>query len=306
MIAMRRLLSLLLASFALVSCDAESPSKASAPVGAEDQVSISPRIVRSSAISDSLFWATTRVRATILNSAGDELAFQEADYGTGGLMLPAIDRDLEVKIRLDGYDGSRILLWSGSTALKRARDHASSGVRASNSGSVTDVQIFSRLVPGGGGDPGLDQDSLASEFLVGNWATLLYLNATDGTPIQVVASLRLNPDGTYALNQGYQRRGDSLVYAGLFELGAWTVADGLLGLVPSREFTCFDGVLGSMCDVPVAGSVAALPELYVESIAPSSPRIYFLEIASGYIKVTDILDATNFQTWIPFTPDSNP
>jgi hypothetical protein len=306
---MRKLLSLpilvatlLLTSVVLVSCDAGSSSRAVVPTGGEDRVAIVPRLVRSSAITDSLFGATTRVRATIVNSAGDEIASQEADYGTGRLNLPAIDRDLEVKIRMDGYDASRILLWSGTSALKRARDHANSGVRASNTGSVTDVQIFSRLVPGGGGDPGLDQDSLAEVLLVGEWLTILYFNANDGTPLQMTALMTLFSDNKYALNQVYTPVGDTTnIFAGDFESGDWGVSGGIFDLEPDRLLVCYDSIQYKECDVPTGGSVNALPDLYVDADSVGSPRNYFLEIASGYIKVTDTKDRTNSQTWIPYS-----
>lgn len=296
---MRKILSLpiLVATLLLAGCESADPtSSSSGPAG--ETVTLAPRVVRTASVSDSLFNATSTVRATVLDRDDNVLASREAAFSLGTLTLPPIQASLDVKVRLEGLNPSRILLWSGTSTLQKAKDHATSGVRASKDGGTTDVQIFKRLVELPGVDSTTDPDSLATARLVGNWYTQISLLDDQGDTVVLSAYLALYGDGIYVLNQLEQYQGFSGAYRGLFEVGAWAVADGLVGLVPTTMKTCLDAVTGVNCQISLAGTPNGLNALYLDAF-PTTARFYSLDLRSDRFVVTDITDSTNVQTWYP-------
>lgn len=293
---MRKILTLLLASMSLVGCQSGDSSSSTA-VQSEDLVSIAPRAVRTSSITDSLYNATSLVRATILDKDDNVLASREAAFAAKSMSLPPVEASLDVKVRLEGFDASGILLWSGTSGLQKAKDHESIGVRASKDGG-TGVQIYKRLVEIPGVDPGVNLDSLVTARLLGHWLTQVSYQDDAGETVVLTAYLALYSDGVYALNQLEQYQGFQGAYAGLFEVGAWAVADGLVGLVPTSMKTCLDNLNGTNCQISLAGTPNGLNPLYLDGIATTA-RFYSLDLYSDRFVVTDLFDSTNIQTWFP-------
>ena len=296
---MRKILSLpiLVATLLLAGCESADPtSSSSAPERIGETVTLAPRMVRTASISDSLYSATSVVRATVLDDNDQVIVMREAPFAQGRLDLPGVQASLEVKILIEGFNSSRVLLWSGTSSLRKAKDHQSAGVQASKDGT-TGVPIYKRLIDLPGVDPTTDLDSLATANLVGRWATQLQYLTNLGDTVVTTAYLALNSDGTYALNQLEQFLGYSGAYTGLYEIGVWAVSEGLVGLVPAGMKTCVDNVNGYRCVVTQTGTPNGLNELYLNA-TPTAARFYTLDLYSDGFVVTDIYNSTNVQIWV--------
>lgn len=275
---MRKLpiLLLALASTSLLSCDGKEAS-ASTTGSEKEAVSIAPRIVRSAAISDSLWNATATVFAMLYDS-NDSLipgTLSSAPFGTGRITLPAIDADLVVSVYVSGQNAAGKKIWHGWTDWMQARQF-STGV-----GIGSGVLIFpSTTTP----------TVLPSDSLVGTWTLVRDYTGTDGLNYREVNALVVDANGTYTINSVSKLLSGTLYFYGYFESGSWSSPQHQLTVTPVSYEECTDLTTG--CDVQIGESSS----LYYVEATPNARRFSWA-ISAGKLYMQDLDNSLNSQIW---------